>query len=540
MAQTTEKIQEFQTQFKNFTDNLSLPKKIFILIAMGSILVGLGLVMFVSQQVTYTPLVNGISIKETSLIAKKLEDSQIPYLISTGGTGILVDSQFADKAKLEIADAGLLNGGLVGFEIFDQSDLTATEFQQNVQFKRALEGELARLIQKINSIDSAKVMLSIPEESLFIDERKFPAAAVNLVLKNQSTLTPGRVKTIANLITGAVSGMRLEDVKISDQFGNLYLHNEKNSGYYETRDKNLNYQRSLERHFESKLSQQIDKITGPNGAVIKVTATINFDTAEIEEQIVDPEGSALVSEEVLTEKSTGSRSIPVGVPGVTSNAPEIRAGSSEVANISEADKRTKRSNFENSKRLVKKQNIAGEILRLSVSILLDDKKVEELTPEGEPLTIRSKWTPEEIEQIEAFAKSTVGFDPQRGDVIEVKSIAFAPLIEEKIKTFEIQRELERQLWLDLTKYVVIGLLVLLIVMVVVRPMVKKLSQSPEELNLIMGLPTSIEDLEREEIEIPAEQESGIPPRTRIIELAKQDPRRVASLVRFWLSDKKGQ
>ncbi len=534
-------ITDFQNQFQSFFQGLTTGKKIFLFSSLGAILVGLISFVYFSQQVTWAPLVSGMNQQDAGKIVRKLEELNIEYVLQPGGNTILVPAAQVDKARLDIASSGLQMGGIVGLEIFDESNFGATEFQQRIQYKRGLEGELSRLITQITSISSAKVNLAIPEKSLFLDEDKHPTAAVVVEVASGKRLTQREVTTILNLVSGSISGMVPEDVRVADQNGTLLSKGLADPDDAEIRNKNYYYQQLVEQRLEQKLVTQLEKITGPDRVEVRVSLKLDFDASEITEDLVDPDLTAVLSEEVNTEDSTGSRSIPVGVPGVVSNSPEVRAGASEVANVSSVAKKTKRTNYVNSKRHVKRTKSAGKILRMSVAVLLDGRYEYIRDDSGEVVGSPQYMprTPEELEIIELVAKQTVGFEPTRGDSITVKNMKFSKPLVEQEKLKQQKADATRQFIVDLIRFVLVGVIIVLLIFMVIRPMVQKLSAKPEDLDLLMGLPTTIGELEGEELEIPTEKETGIPPRDKIIEIARQDPLKTATLIRNWLREKKG-
>ena len=532
---------DIQNQFQVFFQNLNLSKKIFLFATIAAILLGLAAFIYYSQQVTWTTLASGIDQQDAGRIVEKLKELNIEYRLQSGGSIILVPASEVDNVRLQVASSGLQIGNVVGLESFEKNDFGATEFQQKVQYKRALEGELTRLITKINIIDSAKISIAIPEKSLFLDQERNPTASVVLELANSRRLSEKGVNTILNLVSGAVAGMATEDVRIADQSGNLLSKGANENAIGSSRDKNYAYQQFAEQRLEQKLLTQLESIAGKDRVKARVSLLLDFDSSVITEDIVDPDGSAVLSEEINTEKSTGSRSIPVGVPGVTSNSPEVRAGASEIANVADTDKKGKRVNYVNSRTQVTRTKAAGNIIRMSVAVLIDGryeyKRDENGDVIGEPAY--EAWAPEDIVKIEKLAKQAVGFDAPRGDSIEVKNIRFRKPLEEQEKLKQKKNETRYKFIVDLVRYVVVGLIIIMMVFLVIRPMVQKLSAKPEDLDLLMGLPTTIGELEGEELEIPTEKDTGIPARDKIIEIARSDPLKTASLVRTWLREKKG-
>ncbi len=334
--------------------------------------------------------------------------------------------------------------------------------------------------------------------------------------------------------------MMPEDVRVADESGKLLSRGVNESDISDAQDKNFVHQQIAENRLESKLVSQLEKIVGKDRVEVRVSLTMDFDSSETVEDLVDPDLSAILSEEVNTEKSTGSRSIPVGVPGVTSNTPELRAGASEIANVSDINKKGKRINYVNSTRRVVKKKTGGKILMMSVAVLLDGKykyiRDEEGDIVGSP--VYESWTPQDLDTILDISRRTVGYSKNRGDTITVKNIRFRKPLEEQERLKQQKNEARYRFIVDLVRYVVVGMIIIMMVFMVIRPMVQKLSAKPEDLDLLMGLPTTIGELEGEELEIPTEKDTGIPPRDKIIEIAKSDPLKTASLVRTWLREKK--
>ena len=539
--QTAGILDDFQAQFQAFFQSLTTGKKIFLFSALGGVVIGLIAFVFFTSQVTWSPLATGLKQQDTAKIVAKLEEMNVTYLLQPGGAGILVPANEVDRVRLQIAGSGLQMGGIVGLEIFDKQNFGATEFQQKVQYKRAMEGELVRLITKISSIDSAKVSVAIPEKSLFTDDEQRPKASVIIESSAGSRLGEKTVMTILNLVSGAVPGMMPDDVRVSNANGKLLSKGLTDPDGSEIRSKNFGFQQDVELRLQNKLLTQLEKVTGKDRVEVRISVKMNFDTSEVTEDLVDPDLTAVVSEESVNEKQTGSRSIPVGVPGVTSNSPEVRSGASEIANVSDSNKSTKRTNFANSRRHVVKKRASGAIEKMTVAVLLDGKYDYVRDEAGEVIgdPVYSPWPPEDLVTMEEIAKQTVGYDPTRGDRITVKNLKFTKPLVEQEKLKQEKRRATRKFIIDLVRYILVGVIIILLVFMVIRPMVMKLSAKPEDLDLLMGLPTTIGELEGEELEIPTEKETGIPPRDKIIEIAKQDPLKTAAMVRTWLKEKKG-
>ena len=535
-------IRDISSQFQNFFQTLSVARRLILLSIVSIVLLGLVALIVVTNQETWVPLYSNISNEDAAIIKEKLDQNQIPVQIGPGGRSILVRSDLADEARLALARERISLGGGLGFaDLFlDSSGIGETEFNQNVKFRMALEGEIARMIMKINSVRFAKVTLALPKKSLFITKEEKPKASIIIDLGPGQTLGRKQVVTIAHLAANSVERLVIKNVVVVDQAGRLLskgISDEDQGGSFQDQ---FSFKRKIERSLESKIINQLEPIVGPNRVKPSVDVVLSFDRVTTREEIFDPDGTVVRSERVSTENAVGTRSIPVGIPGVASNLPETRAGASEVANVSKLNKTNQVRNYETSVKRVVSEPSIGKIQRVSVSVLIDGKYTPTADPDtGEILDPKWEfWTTEEMKDIEKMIKAAVGFNAKRGDTLIVTNMRFeAGRVRDLTGQIE-KKERDRQFFTDIIRYTFLGVLLLAMIMFVVRPMVQRLSQKPEDLDLLMGLPATIGELEGEELEIPTEREVGLPPREKIIEIARADPLATASLVRAWLREKR--
>lgn len=535
-------IREVSSQFQSFFSELSLARKAIIFTVIAIVIAGLASLIYVSNREAWTPLYTNISNEDTALIQEKLEKNQVPNLIGPGGTSILVPTSRADEARIVLARERVTLGGGLGFaDLFvGTSGIGETEFQQQVKFRIALEGELARLISKLKSIRSAKVALALPRKSLFLEKEKNPTAAVVINLSTGATMGRTQVLTIAHLVANSVEGMSKENVVVVDQSGKLLsrgIGEEDIQGNFQDQ---FAFKRNYERILEAKILAQLEPVVGRDRVKPSVSAELTFDKVVTKEEIYDPDGTVVRSEQTTTENSTGTRSIPVGIPGVASNLPETQAGASEVANVSQIQKTNQVRNFETSVKRVVSEPSVGVVTRLSVSVLIDGKYRPVTDPEtGAILTTQWKeWTTEEKKEIERMVKASVGFNAKRGDTLEIINMRFSEALEADVERRIEQTTKNREFFMNILKFTFLGVLMLAMILFVIRPMVQRLSQKPEDLDLLMGLPATIGELEGEELEIPTEREVGLPPREEILDVARTDPLATASLIRAWLREKR--
>ena len=537
---TSSAIRDVRTQFQSFFETLSLGKKIALFAILGIVLIGMASLIYVANRESWAPLYTNVSNEDAAIIKDKLDRNQIPVLVGPGGRSILVPSNLADEARIVLARERVSLGGGLGFaDLFvGQTGIGETEFQQQVKFRIALEGELGRLIGKLSNVRSTKVTLALPKKSLFIEQEKKPTASV-VVDTGGEEIDRGEVLTIAHLVANAVEGLDKQNVVVVDSRGRM-LSQALNEGANGNLADQVAMRRRIEQALEVKVVNQLEPVVGKDRVRAHISAELEFDKITTKEQIYDPDGTVVRSEQTSTENTTGSRSIPVGVPGVTANLPETQAGASEVANVSQMNRTNETRNYETSLRTVVSEPSVGKLKRLTVSVLIDGKYKPITDPETGQILTREyqEWTTEEKNEFTRLVKAAVGFNEKRGDLLEVVNMRFSQALEEDVTRQLEQTARNRAFFLDILRYTFLGVGLLALIMFVIRPMVQRLSAKPEDLDLLMGLPATIGELEGEELEIPTEREVGIPPRDKILDAARGDPLVTASMIRAWLREKR--
>ncbi len=536
MAEQNSVLSDVRFQFQDFFGSLSLAKRISILAALGIILLGMITMIFLANRTSWAPLYSNLEPGDAATIVEKLKENQIPFLLAPGGRTIMVEPSRVDQTRLTMAKEKVLPGSGVGFlDLFSTPTLGETEFQQGVKFRVAQEGELARLISTINVVKSAKVSLAIPQKTLYSDNEEEPSAAIALNLTSKGA-NKKQIETIVHLVASAVEGLTPRNVKLTDQKGNLLSREFEDNSAGGKMNENYSYKRRFEKELELNVVKQIEKIVGKDRVRVNVSATMRFDRRTIKEELIDPDQTSVVSEQLIDESSTGTRSIPVGPAGVTTNLPE--ATGREAATVSEFSKKNSTRNFESSRREVVMESAVGEVVRLSVSVLLDNRRSQIIDDSGNTMgRTNTPWTEEEKETIVGLVKAAMGYNETRGDSVFVGNMPFEAAIEEDEASEIEATKVRNKFILDVVRYVALGSAILALIMFVIRPMVKKLSSKPADLDLLMGMPATIGELEGEELEIPTERESGIPPRDKILEIAKQDPLKTSALIHTWLRER---
>ena len=370
-----------------------------------------------------------------------------------------------------LADAGLPNGGSMGYKIFDeQSGFGTTNFVQNINQIRALEGELSKTIMSLGSIRSARVHIVLPQRELFSRELRESSASVFLGIRQGGAIERQEVLSIQSLVASAVPNLKSSNVSIIDSNGNLLA-----KGGDEASDimslKAEDMRRSYENRLTQKIEDQVSRVVGYGKVTAIVTAEMNFDHINTSEELYDPEGQVLRSSQVSQEDSTEREpladqvSVENNLPGVGGDLLADNQPSAESTRTEEI------ANYEISKTIRSIQREAGEVEKLSVSVLIDGKYTtdEEGNKNYEP---RSQ---EEINQISSLIRTAVGFDDTRGDTLEVVNLQFAQVdTNEEFVDENLIFGFEKGQILDAAELVVVGIMIVLVVVLVLQPMVGKL------------------------------------------------------------------
>lgn len=445
---------------------------------MGGIMVGLLLFfVFVSLRVSAPPmklLYADLSTVDSGSIAAALEENLIAYSISPDGSRVMVSEPDVGRARMLLAEAGLPNGGSLGYELFDdQSGFGTTNFVQNINQVRALEGELSRTISSLDSVRSARVHLVLPRRELFSRETQEASGSVYLGIRPGATVEREQILAIQSLVASSVADLRASDVTIVDSNGNLLAR----GGEDETNLMTLKAEemrRNLESRLSGRIEDQIGRIVGFGNVRATVNAEVNFDRISTSEELFDPETQVVRSSQ-LTEENTLERAPPNDDVSVENNLPGIDADLlTDDAPTLENNRLEEVTNFEISKTIRNTVREVGEIQRLSVAVLVDGRYIidEEGNETYEPRT------EEELDQIASLVRSSVGFDQDRGDVIEVVSMQFADIdTGETLLDETLLFGFEKADLLDAAEIMTVAIMIILVVLLVLQPMVSRLMDS---------------------------------------------------------------
>ena len=535
-----------------FAKTLGAPR----IAAMAAVTLALvGFFAFLILRVTapqMTPLFTDLSYEDSSAIVKDLERQGITYELRNDGGIVMVPKDRVARLRMSLAGEGLPKGGGVGYEIFDKSDaLGTTSFVQNINNLRALEGELARTIRGLDRVVAARVHLVLPERPLFSRDKVEPSASI--VLKVHGALEPQQVRAIRHLVASAVNGLKPQRVSIVDEAGRLLADGTGNDEFGEvTVDER---RASFEKRLRDQVEAIVSSVVGPGRARIQVSADFDFNRITETSDKFDPEGRVVRSSQTREETSaTESRDnqVTVGneIPGGGNQRQQ--QGAAPEANAQPRDQNRKSEeivNYEISKTTKTEVIEGGRINRISVAVLVDG--VYGKDNKGD--IVYQPRTKEEIDQIAALVRTAIGFDQKRGDQVEVVNLRFAetpstPITEPtgwlgalQFTKDDIMRAIEM---------VVMGLLGLVVLLMVVRPLVRRVL-APEA-QAVAALPASgqladalgaVENMKAEPSETArkidiAQIQGQVHAQSvqKVGELADKNPSEAVSIIRQWMNE----
>lgn len=507
----------------------------------ASVAIGMAIVMW-SQTPNYRLLYSDISSQDSAQVAAALQSGGIEYKIDDSSGRIWVAGGAMHDARMMLASQGLPEGGSVGFELMDNKDsFGSSQFIESVRYQRALEGELARTISSLKSIQTARVHLAIPKQSVFVRNRKKPSASVTVGLYPGRFLEQGQVRAIVGLISSSVPELEASMITVVDQIGKMLTSEHDEAMAFST--KQLEYKNKIEQSYMERIEDILSPIVGDGRVRAKVNAEIDFTVTEKTQELFNPDQSAVRSEQTSSE-SRGGGSGPSGVPGALTNQPPeagtVGDGETDTAaTVSMMANKMLQStrNYELDKTISHTRLASGAVRRLSVAVVIDNRAAVEKG--GEAVA----YTAEEIQRFNQLVRDSVGFNIRRGDSVNVINAAFSPIVQPEPLP---EVPLWEQSWVwDIGKQVLGGLAVLLLVFGVLRPVMRELASKGVEFKEYgqNAFPSqgAVDD-DGSQVTLSAEaaaqqlqqqgHESNI---ASAIAMVDQDPRTVAQVMKTWVA-----
>ncbi len=437
-----------------------------------------------SSEPNYTPLYTDVSSADAGEIANILNASDIEYKIDDNGAILVAQSQAAE-ARLKLAAQGLPGSTSKGMEMLEQDQsLGTSQFIETARYNHALEAELARSVETIRSVESARVHLAVPKQSIFIRNRSKPSASVVTRLYAGRRLTPGQVDAIVHMVSASVPMMSAEQVTVVDQFGRL-LTADKDADLSLT-NKQFAYTRKLEDSYTDRIINLLQPIVGQGKVNAQVSAALDFSSVESTREAYDPERSVVRSEQ-LNEQETRDLNQATGIPGALTNQPPgvgttdpATAGAAAGATtdntaLPASQNRSSTRNYEVDRMISHTRNPSGSIQRLSVAVVVDSKTATKDDGSLEKIA----WSDEELARFESLVKDAIGFDQNRGDSVSIINTDFLKT-EPEVVEIPLWKSLLGEAWVwDLVKQVLGALGLLIVYLMFGRPFLRSLAPKQE-------------------------------------------------------------
>lgn len=476
------------------------------------------------QKADLQVLYSNLSEEDAGQIVEELQSKKIPYDLVSSGT-ILVPADKVYDIRLQLAGQGLPQGAGVGFEIFDNTSFTTSEFVQKLNYKRAMEGELSRTIKSLSGVQQSRVHLVMPDKSVFAFQENRPesTAAVFVTLQKGRKLDRNEIQGIVHLVSSSVEDLDPGNITVVDNNGEL-LTKPSNDSMISMSGSQMEYQQAFEHNMMTKILSILEPVVGKGKVQAKVSAAFDFTRSEKTEEIYDPEGVVVRSEQKTTEKSTSGYS-GGGVPGVSSNLPGGASQSGGTAGQSQ--KQNEMINYETSKTITRVINSPVELNRLTVALLIDGilSSQKESVENADQLIVRSD---EDIKYYEDIVKKTIGFTEDRGDEISLSIMPFKEA--DVVEVGEVEKDY-LPLILTILKYLVPIVIALMFFLLIVKPLINLISKVPARTGLkaIAGK-ESLTGIEAN----ASPQELTV--QEQVVEWASGNTDQAAGMIKGWVED----
>ncbi len=481
-----DRLNEATDRFKTLPNN----RKIIFLVALAALFAVLVGAVVLNRQPNYKILFANVADRDGGQITASLQQMNVPYQLGDGGT-ISVPADKVYDVRLRLAAQGLPKAGGVGFELMDNQKFGISQFAEQVNYQRAIEGELARTIEAISSVESARLHVAIPKQSVFVRDQQQPTASVMLNLMRGRNLDQAQVAGIVHLVSSAIPNLPAKNVTVVDQDGNMLSKmSDQNAGLDQTQ---LGYVRQVEDGYVKRIEAILEPIFGQGNIRAQVTANLDFSeteqTSESYKPNSSPNPSATRSQQIV-EKLGGGANQATGVPGALSNQPPSAASapitlppgaapgtatlSGQSLGPNGATERDITTNYEVDKTIQHTKLPQGVVKRLSAAVVVNYRRLPDKNGEMKPTPL----TPQEIQQINSLVKEAMGYNTQRGDSLNVVNAAFADnavpvTMQERVTDYVTSNAS------SLIKYVLLTIAVLYLLFGVVRPIVRDLVKPQE-------------------------------------------------------------
>lgn len=541
-----------QTKTLEWVSRLRANPKIPLMVASAAAVAIVVALVLWAKSPDYRTLFSNLSDQDGGAIVSQLTQMNVPYRFADNGGAIEVPADKVHELRLRQAQAGLPKGGAVGFELLDQEKFGISQFSEQVNYQRALEGELSRTIETLGPVKSARVHLAMPKPSLFVREQKSPSASVTVNLEPGRALDEGQISAVVHLVSSSVAGLPPGNVTLVDQSGHLLT--QSNTNARDLNDAQLKYAADVESRVQRRIEAILGPIVGNSNVHAQVTAQIDFDNKEQTEEQYRPNGDAsqavLRSRQVNESEQIGSP-YPGGVPGALSNSPApapsapiatppanntTRTTSTQSSGGPRNTQRNETSNYEVDRTIRHTKRNVGDIQRLSVAVVVNYRALAD----GKTQALSA----EQMKQIDDLTREAMGFSSQRGDTLNVVNSPFTQSEETSGELpFWQQQSFIDQL-MSLGRWLLVLLVAWLLWRKAVRPQLLRRQQetqvAAEQARVVQETQDAVEvHLSKDEQlqQRRANQRMGAEVMSqRIRDMSDNDPRVVALVIRQWMNN----
>ena len=539
-------------QYRQAFFDMPAGRRMGFLSAAALVVGGFIALMFWVNQPDYQMLYSGLNQQDASAVVEKLKEMKVSYQLAGDGTTIKVPQESLYEARLALASAGLPKGSGIGYEVFNEVKIGTTDFVQKINYQRALEGELARTIASFSEVESARVHIVMPRESLFVEDEKKPSASVVLTLTRGRALGKSQIQGIVYLVSSAVPDLSPDMVTVVDTGGHLLYRKPAATGDFPAAltASQLDYQRSVEGSLKGKVESMLEQVLGSGRAVVRVSADIDFTRTNTTQQTFDPDQVAVRSETRSQEENQNAGPMPEGSPDQRYNLATRNAAPELVGEEgkSKSNRQNETTNFEVSNTVKQSLTALGGLKRITVAVMVDGPYDETTAEDGAVTRTFKSRAPEEMRQLTDIVKKAVGYNETRGDEISVVNVPFAP-----VGDVGVAATTDWRTYLDEYGSTVLNIVLgILFFLFVARPLIRYLTRpkAVEERVSVAAMPAGPAMPVGPGAELPSGEEQEMAPealealagprkvgtRDMILALAQQDPEKTTSVLRAWIRE----
>jgi flagellar M-ring protein FliF len=408
-------------QLTKLYTSLSSKQRLAIVSAVAAALAGLGLLRW-QAAASFKPLYTSLSAEDAGAVILKLKEKGVEYQLADNGATILVPVDLIPESRLDMAQVGLPKSGRIGFELFDRSNLGVTGFAEQINYQRALEGELERSVRSLAEVEQARVHVTLAKDSVFMQSREPAKASVLVKLHPGVELASSSVVAISHLVAAAVEGLIPQAVTVLDMNGNLLSRLKSRTPLDSTQpsDTFVEYQQALEGNLVQKINATLEPLLGPGRFRAGVSVEVDFAATEQSEELFNPEQS-IVTSSYVTEETTGAAGGSAGIPGTASALPRARPEGDPAA--SGGLRRSENTSYQTSRTVRRTTTPQGNLRKISAAVLVDYVLEQEGEGEQQRRTLQPR-PPDRMEAIRELVAGAIGLDPARGDQLIVQTLPF--------------------------------------------------------------------------------------------------------------------